>query len=187
MLADLNEAIACLPDSWPAYRWRAQVHFLAENYRAAIDDLSRFPGAWQSSEWTGIELAIARFKVGDHRTAIEIIESCLRDHPPSNTGLSFHAMFLATCPDDTLRDGRRALELAQQAQQLPAREELPCLAALAAAYAELGIFDRAVEFGRRAVEVAPSRLRPARNPPRRLRGPAALPRLADAGTGRKEQ
>jgi tetratricopeptide (TPR) repeat protein len=68
-------------------------------------------------------------------------------------------MFLATCPDDTLRDGRRALELAQQAQQLPAREELPCLAALAAAYAELGIFDRAVEFGRRAVEVAPSRLR----------------------------
>ena len=150
-----------------------------------LEPLSR---AWQSSEWTGIELAIARFKVGDHRTAIEIIESCLRDHPPSNTGLSFHAMFLATCPDDTLRDGHRALELAQQAQQLPAREELPCLAALAAAYAELGIFDRAVEFGPPRRQVAPSRLRaPARSPPRRLRGPAALPRLAAAGTGRKEQ
>ncbi len=159
-LADLNGAVAAAPDSWPAHRVRAQVYFMAENYRAAIDDLSRFPGAWRSDEGAGIELAIARFKVGDYRTAFEIIEACLRDRPLSGVGLSFHALFLATCPEDSLRDGRRALELAQRAQQFPARDELSCMAALAAAYAELGLFDRAVEYGRRAAEVAPSNLRP---------------------------
>ncbi len=158
-IADLNEAVAAAPDSWPVYRLRAQAHFLAENYRAAIDDLSHFPGAWQRHESAGIELAVARFKVGDHRTALEIIEACLHDHPLSSAALGFHALFLATCPDDKLRDGRRALELAQQAQQLPARQEFLCAAALAAAYAELGEFDRAVEFGRRAVEFAPDKVR----------------------------
>ena len=122
--------------------------------------LEPLPGALRSDEGTGIELAIARFKVGDYRTAFEIIEACLRDRPLSGVGLSFHALFLATCPEDSLRDGRRALELARRAQQFPARDELSCMAALAAAYAELGLFDRAVEYGRRAAEVAPSNLRP---------------------------
>ena len=61
-----NERRLAAPDSWPAYRLQAETHFLAENYRAVIDDLSRIPGAWQSDEWATIVLAIARFKVGDH-------------------------------------------------------------------------------------------------------------------------
>ncbi len=158
-LADLNEAVAAAPDSWPVYRLRAQAHFLAENYRAAIDDLTYFSGAWQRDESAGIELAVARFKLGEHGTALEIIETCVHDRPASSTAVSFYSLFLASCPDEKLRDGRRALELALQAQQFPAREELPCMAALAAAYAELGMFDRAVEFGRRAVEIAPDRVR----------------------------
>jgi len=28
----------------------SRLNFMAENYRAVIDDLSRFPGAWQGDE-----------------------------------------------------------------------------------------------------------------------------------------
>jgi hypothetical protein len=62
-------------------------------------------------------------------------------------------MLLASCPDATIRDGKKALEAAQKAFELAkgANE----MAALAAAHAELGEFDKAVEWQTKAVAAAP--------------------------------
>jgi hypothetical protein len=60
---------------------------------------------------------------------------------------------MATCPDPRFRDGRRAVEMATKANQrfggtLPEHVET-----FAAAYAECGEFDRAVERQQQALEL----------------------------------
>lgn len=68
------------------------------------------------------------------------------------------AYLLAAAPDDAVRDGRRALELASSARQL-AEQQLPdalagVLDTLAAAHAEAGDFEKAVETEQQAIELA---------------------------------
>ncbi len=64
------------------------------------------------------------------------------------------AWLFATCLDASLRDGNRAVELAQQAGQLSKGESPQLLDTLAAAYAEAGQFDKAVETARRALNLS---------------------------------
>jgi protein O-mannosyl-transferase len=63
----------------------------------------------------------------------------------------FLAMILATSQDDSVRDGPRALEAAQQANTLLNYADANALAVLAAAEAESGAFKKAVETAHRAM------------------------------------
>ncbi len=62
-------------------------------------------------------------------------------------------MLRAACPDDRIRDGKKALEAARKAYELAKGPNE--LATLAAAHAELGEFDKAVEWQAKAIEAAP--------------------------------
>jgi tetratricopeptide (TPR) repeat protein len=72
---------------------------------------------------------------------------------PEDSGLLNNlAWVLATSPEDELRDGQRALELATKACELTDYEEAHILSTLASTYAELGDFDTAVKWSEKAVE-----------------------------------
>jgi len=75
----------------------------------------------------------------------------------STAGLGPLAWFRATCPDPSFRNGKEALQLAQRRCQSGNFFDYGCLEKLAAAYAELGDFDRATDNETRAIEKAPSR------------------------------
>ena len=64
------------------------------------------------------------------------------------------AWLLATCPDPRLRNGPRAVTLAQRACRLTGQNRPDMLDTLAAAYAENGQYDQAVHTARRAIELA---------------------------------
>jgi tetratricopeptide (TPR) repeat protein len=64
------------------------------------------------------------------------------------------AWLLATNPDDSIRDGKRALELATKAIETTRGERPEAWDVLAAAYAELGQSAKAVEAHQRATELA---------------------------------
>ncbi|MGA2787095.1 MAG: tetratricopeptide repeat protein [Verrucomicrobiota bacterium] len=72
-------------------------------------------------------------------------------HLPAHVSL---AWLLATCPEASLRDGNKAVELGQQAEQLAGGESPQILDTLAAAYAEAGRFGEAVETARRALNLS---------------------------------
>ena len=64
------------------------------------------------------------------------------------------AWVLGTNPDHTIRDGARAIDLAKRAVELSEGKRPECLDVLAAAYAECGRFEEAVETAERAVALA---------------------------------
>ena len=61
---------------------------------------------------------------------------------------------MATDPDDSLRNGSRAVVLAEQAWRLSGNRDPITAATLAAAYAETGRFPEAVGLARQAQELA---------------------------------
>ena len=66
------------------------------------------------------------------------------------------AWLLATSPEDEVRNGTRAVELAGRAVLLTSRQDIMSLETLSAAYAEAGRFDEAVAAGREALALAES-------------------------------
>ncbi len=71
-------------------------------------------------------------------------------HLPAHLGL---AWLLATSPDDSLRNGEKAVELAEQAKALAGIESPQLLDTLAAAYAEAGRYNDAVETVKQALNL----------------------------------
>ncbi len=61
------------------------------------------------------------------------------------------AWILATCPEDKLRDGKRAIEFATRACKLTNWKVVLYLNTLAAAYAEAGQFDEAIRFQKKVL------------------------------------
>lgn len=67
------------------------------------------------------------------------------------------AWLLATCSEVSLRNGQEAMKLAQEAGQLAGSESPQLLDTLAAAYAEAGQYDAAVETAKRALTLNATR------------------------------
>ena len=63
---------------------------------------------------------------------------------------------MAAWPEAAIRNGARAVELAQRANQLSGGQNLLILHTLAAAYAEAGRFTEAITTARQALELAES-------------------------------
>ena len=99
-------------------------------------------------------LAIALDERGQSAEAIEHYERALEISPQSVSALNNLAWLLATCPGASLRDGARAVQLAQQADQLSGGTNALVLRTLAAAYAEAGQFGKAIEKSHAAARVA---------------------------------
>ncbi|MCS7237055.1 MAG: tetratricopeptide repeat protein [Thermoguttaceae bacterium] len=92
--------------------------------------------------------------IGKHAEALADFEKALPLAGDNATFLNNFAWLLCTSPDDQLRDGKRALELAEKACKLLEYKAAFALSTLAAAYAELGDFDNAIRWAEKAVELA---------------------------------
>lgn len=96
--------------------------------------------------------ADALLAVGKQAEAIADYEKALAQEPDDSHVLNNLSWVLSTSPDEKIRNGKRALELAQKACEVTEYKQAHILSTLAAAHAELGDFDKAVEWSTKAVE-----------------------------------
>jgi tetratricopeptide (TPR) repeat protein len=68
--------------------------------------------------------------------------------------LNLSAVVLATCPDDSVRNGEAAVQLAERAKSLTNGQNASVLDTLSAAYAEAGRFPDAIDTEQQAINVA---------------------------------
>jgi tetratricopeptide (TPR) repeat protein len=99
-------------------------------------------------------LAIALDERGRAGEAIQHYEKALEISPQSVSALNNLAWLLATCSNTSFRNGTRAIQLAQQADQLSGGTNALVLRTLAAGYAEAGQFGKAIENSQAAIRVA---------------------------------
>jgi len=91
---------------------------------------------------------------GRVREAIEQWQETLAIQPENGNAASNLAWVFATCPEDSIRNGPQAVELAEKALRLSG-EKIPMIfRILAAAYAESGLFTQAIETAQRGIELA---------------------------------
>jgi tetratricopeptide (TPR) repeat protein len=99
-------------------------------------------------------LGLAFFGKGDIKEAIEAWEEGLEVKPDQADVQNNLAWLLATAPDAPLRNGAKAVALAERASQLNGGSNAPVLHTLAAAYAEEGRFGEARTTALRALDLA---------------------------------
>ena len=101
-------------------------------------------------------LAIALDEKGQWAEAIQHYEKALEISPQSVSALNNLAWLLAASSNASLRNGARAVQFAQQADQLSGGTNALVLRTLAAAYAETGQFGKAIETAQAAMQLGQS-------------------------------
>jgi tetratricopeptide (TPR) repeat protein len=99
-------------------------------------------------------LALGLFHTGHAREALVHWEKSLELNPDNMNAKGNLAWLLATSPDDSIRDGKAALDLATAVTHRVSRPNPMILRTLGAAYAETGQFDAAIEMAQRALGLA---------------------------------
>ncbi|MFT5526177.1 MAG: hypothetical protein ACI9G1_003336 [Pirellulaceae bacterium] len=119
----------------------------ATHYRKALEHDADYTDA-------RVHLGIVLFEQGQTTEAISELREALRLDPKSLTATTRLAWILATAPEDLLRDGHEALQLAKGVYEVVGDRHFQTLEVLAAAYAESGRFRDAVHFAEQAQEIA---------------------------------
>ncbi|MEW6359463.1 MAG: tetratricopeptide repeat protein [Planctomycetota bacterium] len=103
------------------------------------------------------DLAALLARRGDFAGAIQRLTESCRLRPNAVEPADRLAWLLATCGDPALRDGQRAVELAERTCRMTGNQDPRLLDTLAAAYAEAGRFRDAVATAQRALRLLDDR------------------------------
>jgi cytochrome c-type biogenesis protein CcmH/NrfG len=90
------------------------------------------------------------------REGVEEWEKVLAIQPDNGNAMSNLAWVFATSPDDSLRDGTKAIQLASEALRISGNRIPILFRTLAAAYAESGRFSEAIQTAQQGIELANS-------------------------------
>lgn len=153
-IADYNDAIRLGLKTATVYNNRGHLWQLKQDLARAIAD---FDEAIRLNPKYGLAYnnrgnALQARK--EYDKALANFDEAIRLSPESPWGFAQRAWILATCPDAKFRDGKKALDLAKKASDLGETRDPYLLEVRAAAHAEAGEFDRAVEWQTKALEAA---------------------------------
>jgi tetratricopeptide (TPR) repeat protein len=144
-----------------ALRYKAVEAFKAGDYESGLEsfdelvELSKHP--WDQL-WRGKTLHL----LGRYAAACESYERVLQLVPAEPSAMYHLAHIKATCEDPAFRDGEEAVALATRVCEISNWRNWLDISVLAAAYAEVGDWERAEQFAVVALELSPEDTKTAR-------------------------
>ncbi|MDJ0874466.1 MAG: tetratricopeptide repeat protein [Desulfobacterales bacterium] len=150
-LKDFDRAIAINPRYVDAYSNRCLARIRQERYPQAVTDCSQALAINPRSAKSLYNRGFARDRQGDPAGALGDYVQALSVNPDYIEVLNNIAWILATSPDERLRDGKRAVALAERANAHAT--DINFMDTLAAAYAEAGRYDDAVAMANRVISM----------------------------------
>lgn len=149
-----REALKLRPD-YPDARYNlGAALFQRGDLDGAIVEWQTTLSAHPDDAETHTSLGNALLRKGHLRDAADHYKKALRSDPDSVVALNNFAWLISTGPDDSLRNNQMAIELATNANRLSKGTNPVFVRTLAAAYAQAGQFENAIETARRASELA---------------------------------
>ena len=155
-LADYDKAVRLKPRWAQAYLLRGLLYAdkqdldkAVANFNEALRLRPKYAAAYNHRGW-------ALKMKGDYVGALASYDAAVKCDPRGSWSYAARAWILATCPQDSIRDGTKAIADATKACELNQWKHSGDLSALAAAYAESGQFDKALEWQKKAIESVPA-------------------------------
>jgi tetratricopeptide (TPR) repeat protein len=154
-LADFNEAIRLDPKQGTAFVRRGSVWYTKGELDKSLADFDEAIRLNPKNSDAYIYRGFAWQQKGDFEKAIGDYTEAIRLDPKSTAALNGRGWIRATCRDEKYRDGAKAVNDATRAGELSDWKDFAILDTIAAAYAEAGKFDKAVEWQAKAIDLAP--------------------------------
>ncbi len=152
-LGELNVLRQVMPDSPEVLLQIAAVYQASQQTEKAIETYTHLIVVDPQNVSAFRGRADAHLSQGRQAEAVADYEAALRFDSNNSGVLNNLAWVLATSPQDELRDGKRAIELAEQACKVTDYKQAHILSTLAAGYAETGDFDAATKWSQQAVDL----------------------------------
>jgi len=155
--ADLNEALRLDPQYVEAFRERAWTWQKLGKFAEGLMDLNEVLRIAPENNLYLLDRGRFQVLLGDYVAALADFDRALGLASDETDVIAIQverARLLAGCPDDTLRNGKLALEAAEAAHAASRFPRASCAESLAAAHAEVGNFAEAVKWQTKAVELA---------------------------------
>ncbi len=133
---------------------------ILEIYGLELSDLAADflgEGEWDYAPKTANDFFTRAFffkRIHDLNSAIKDFDTATDLEPENTDVLNCYAWLLATHPNDEIRDGEKAVELATRACEASEWKVDIFLDTLGVAYAEQGDFEKAVEWAQKAIDIA---------------------------------
>jgi len=154
-LDDFNKAIDLDQSQASFYDYRGFTWMVKGDFDKALADFDEAMRLDPTNAMPHDKRGLALRDMGEFDKALAAFDEAIRLDPKYVAAYCNRARIHASCPDERFRDGRKAVEDATTACKLHSWKDCRSLAFLAAAYAELGEFDKAIESQKRALEVVP--------------------------------
>jgi Tfp pilus assembly protein PilF len=144
------------PTVWPALYVRAQIYSHEGKYDLAQKDCNEALRQDRSVVEAALLRANINARLGKYAEALREFDYLISLHPRNVTlarALSDRAWFRATCPNASFRNGQQAVKDAKAACSIMIWKDEHMIDTLAAAYAETGDFNSAVQYASQALAV----------------------------------